>query len=177
MMPIKLTSEKKGELFILCESLLWSLFPVITILSFKSVFPLLSLAWSTLFAAIFFGLVLSFKKSWHQLQDRSAIKDILLTTFLLGIVYYFLFFTGLRYTNAGNASLIALTEILFSFIFFNLWHKEHFSIEHMAGAFLMLLGVLLLSHNQQTFSLKSGILSAWKKIELKKLVAIFRRSG
>lgn len=57
-----LTQERKGELIILSEGVLWSLFPVVTILSLKTVAPLLSLAWSMLFAAIFFGIVLFFKK-------------------------------------------------------------------------------------------------------------------
>ncbi len=142
-MENKLTQERKGELIILSEGVLWSLFPVVTILSLKTVAPLLSLAWSTLFAAVFFGMVLFFKNGWGELKDKSAIKDILLATLILGVIFYLLFFSGLRYTTAGNASLIGLTEIFFSFLFFNLWHKEYFSKEHIMGAILMLAGATI----------------------------------
>ncbi|MFA7209197.1 MAG: DMT family transporter [Parcubacteria group bacterium] len=139
-MRTELTQERKGELIILSEGVLWSLFPVVTILSLKTVAPLLSLAWSTLFAAIFFGIVLFFKNGWGKLKDKSAIKDILLATLILGVIFYLLFFSGLHYTTAGNASLIGLTEIFFSFLFFNIWHKEYFSKDHIIGAVLMLVG-------------------------------------
>lgn len=138
-----LTQERKGELIILSQGFLWSLFPVVTILSLKTVAPLLSLAWSTFFAAVFFGIVLFFKNGWGELKDKSAIKDILLATLILGVIFYLLFFSGLRYTTAGNASLIGLTEIFFSFLFFNVWHKEYFSREHIVGAILMLAGAAI----------------------------------
>ncbi|MFZ2188288.1 MAG: DMT family transporter [Candidatus Moraniibacteriota bacterium] len=140
----RLERERQGEVIIFSESILWSLFPVITILSLVNISPLLSLAWSTLFAAVFFGIVLSVKNGWKELRNKAAIKDILITTFLLGIVYYGLFFTGLRYTTAGNASLIQLTEIFFSFLFFNIWRKEYFSLAHIAGAILMLAGSIII---------------------------------
>jgi len=73
----------------------------------------------------------------------SAIKDILLATLFLGFLYYFLLFVGLKYTTAGNASIISLTEAFFSFLFFNIWKKEHLSVEHIAGCVLLVLGALI----------------------------------
>lgn len=140
----KLSKERQGEMFIFFESILWALFPIVTILSFKNVPPLVALAWSTLFAAAFFGILLFLKNGWKELKNKEAIGDILLTTFILGIVFYVLFFTGLRYTTAGNASLIGLTEIFFSFLLFNVWHKEYFSFAHIAGAALMLIGAIII---------------------------------
>jgi drug/metabolite transporter (DMT)-like permease len=140
----KLSKERQGEMFIFFESILWALFPIITILSLKNVPPLVALAWSTLFAAAFFGILLFLKNGWKELKNKEAIGDILLTTFILGIVFYVLFFTGLRYTTAGNASLIGLTEIFFSFLLFNVWHKEYFSFAHIAGAALMLIGAIII---------------------------------
>lgn len=153
MLKLK-TKEREGETFIFLEAILWSLFPVITILSLKNIPPLLSLAWSTLFAAIFFGVVLSIKKGWSELRNKEALKDILFTTFILGIVYYFFYFFGLLYTSAGNASLIALTETFFSFLYFNVWHKEYISFVHILGAIMMLFGAaIVLYPNVHKFQL------------------------
>jgi len=143
IMQNKLTEERKGELIILVEAFLWSLFPIVTVLAFRSVPTLLALAWSTFFAAAFFASVIGIKKGWDQIKDREAIRDILMATFILGIVYYLLFFFGLQYTSPGNASIISLTEIFFSFLFFNIWRKEHISNTHIAGSILMLLGALI----------------------------------
>jgi len=61
---MKLNKERQGELFIFSEVALWALFPVITILSYNQLSPLVALAGSTLFAAIFFAIVLSIRKKW-----------------------------------------------------------------------------------------------------------------
>lgn len=145
---MKLSQEKQGEIIIFFESTLWSLFPVVTILSFKNIPPLVSLGWSTLFAAVFFALMLTVKKSWRDVVNKETIKDVLLATLIQSVFYYLLFFVGLRYTSAGNAGIISLTEILFSFLFFHIWHKDHIPTAHIMGAALMLIGaIIVLSPN------------------------------
>lgn len=141
---MKLDQEKRGEIIIFLEAFLWSLFPIITILSFKNISPLISLGWSTLFATIFFAIILTIKGKWKEIKNKEALKDILLVTFFLGILYYLLYFFGLRYTSAGNASLIALTEIFFSFLFFHIWRKDYISFNHIMGAILILIGAFII---------------------------------
>lgn len=141
---MKLTKEREGELFIFGEAALWALFPVITILSYNKISPLVSLAVSSMFAAFFFAVMLSAKKKWHEVANTSAFKDILLTTFFIGIVYYLLYFFGLQYTSAGNASIIVVfAEIFFSYLFFNIWRKDPLPLLHIAGAVLMMAGALI----------------------------------
>ena len=47
-----MTEQRKGELLVLCAAVLWSLFPVVTILSLRSLASTDALAYSTLFALI-----------------------------------------------------------------------------------------------------------------------------
>lgn len=47
-----------------------------------------------------------------------------MTTLIIGIGFYSFYFLGLQYTTAGNASIIAQTEVLFSFIFFTYYEKN-----------------------------------------------------
>ncbi|MBI2175397.1 MAG: DMT family transporter [Parcubacteria group bacterium] len=138
-----LSQERQGEIFIFSEALLWSLFPVITVLSLGSFSPVVALGWSTLFAAVFFGIILAVKKKWKEFKNTSALKDILLATGIIGILYYLLFFFGLRSTSAGNASIIALSEIFFSFLFFNIWRKDYMPTAHIYGALFMLVGAVI----------------------------------
>ena len=140
---MKLNNEKKGEIFILSESALWGLFPVITILSYRIVPPLIALGGSTLFAAIFFAFLLTIKNKWHELKEVTALKDILWGTFLLGVLYYLFSFFGLRYTSAGNAALVAMTEIFFSYLFFHVFRKDNLPTEHIFGAVLMIFGACI----------------------------------
>lgn len=133
-----------GEVNILLSALLSGLFPVITILSLAYLPPFLSAGMSTLFAGVFFAAMLTWKNEWPLLQKRAAWKDILLATFFIGIAGYGCFFLGLQYTTAGNASILNLTEVLFSFLILGLLlHHESLVPRTVIGAACMVFGALL----------------------------------
>ena len=138
-----LSKERKGELFIFSEAILWSFFPIITILSYSKISPLMSLASSALFAAIFFAVFLFGKHKWQEIKNVSVLGDIILATFFVGFLYYFLIFTGIKYTTAGNVGIISLAEVFFSFLFFNIWRKEYLSVANIIGAILMVVGAVI----------------------------------
>jgi drug/metabolite transporter (DMT)-like permease len=140
---MKLDQEKQGDIYILLQAVLWSLFPIITILSYDRLAPLVSFGWSTFLAALFFAGMLTVKHRWSELKDWTSLKYMLWAALFLGILYYCFVFLGLRYTSAGNASLIASTEIFFSFIFFHVWHKDFISPRHIGGAVFMLVGAVI----------------------------------
>lgn len=133
----------KGDLFILSQTLLWSLFPIFTILSFSTLGSLYSAAISTFFAGLFFAVVITFKKTWHEVLNKSAWKDILLATFFIGIMFYSLLFLGYRYTTAGNGSIAALMQILFAFVILGLWGKEKITLNGVLGGILMCIGAVI----------------------------------
>lgn len=139
-----LNKEKQGELSILSSAALWGIFPVIITLSYNTLSPLASLGISSIFAAVFFAGVITLKKGWAEILNKIAIKEILYATFILGIVYYLLYFFGLRLTTPGNASIMGLTEIFFSYMFFHVFKKERLPKEHIFGAILMVIGALII---------------------------------
>ena len=147
--------ERQGEFFIILQATLWSLFPVITIMTYGTLTPLFSLAWSTFFAVIFFAGVMSAKKQWHEIKNFQALKDILGATLFIGIGYYALYFLGLKYTSPGNAIIIAKIETLFSFLFFHVWKKNSIPSTHIIGSALMLVGALIVLYPNTT-SLNRG---------------------
>lgn len=65
---MKLSTERQGEVFVSAGAISWGLFPVITILSYNTLSPMTSLGISALLAAIFFAVVLTIKKQWHELK-------------------------------------------------------------------------------------------------------------
>ena len=146
----------KGELFILSEALLWSFFPIISILTFSSLDPLYTAGLSTLTAAFFFAVVLTWRKRWHEVLRRDAWRDILYTTLIIGVLFYVLVFLGIQRTTAGNSSIIAQMEVFFSFVILgSLLKKEKMSFQHKLGAFLMVVGALLVLF-QGSFQLNEG---------------------
>lgn len=135
---------RQGELNVLLSTLLGSVLPVITILSFTYVPPLLSAGMSTLFAGLYFAFLLTVKREWPLLQKRAAWKNILLATFFIGIAGYGCLFLGLKFTTAGNASILNLTEVFFSFLILGLFlHHEPLLPRTIIGASCMVFGALL----------------------------------
>ncbi|HSA83881.1 MAG TPA: DMT family transporter, partial [Patescibacteria group bacterium] len=107
---------------------------------------------STFFSLFFFAALIAKKNLWHEIRNSAAYKDILIATLLLGIVYYVLVFIGLQYTSPGNASIISLTQIFFSFLFFHVFRREYIPTTHIWGGILMIFGaIIVLASNFQTF--------------------------
>lgn len=153
---MKISPEIKGDVYIIAEAVLWSLFPIITILTYAKLTSLSTLAWSTMLSTVFFGVLLVAKGKLHELKNVKVYKYALGTAFFIGWLFYGFYSTGLKFTSAGNASIIALMELFFSYILFNVWKKEELTKEHTWGAVLMLLGAVIILYPKQGFSLHGG---------------------
>jgi len=94
-------------------------------------------------AALFFAVILSIKKKWHEIRNKEALKNIFWATFFIGVLFYVLYYFGLRYTSAGNASIIALTETFFSYLLFHVWQKNYIPAQHIIGSALMVVGAFI----------------------------------
>jgi drug/metabolite transporter (DMT)-like permease len=137
-----MTEERKGELFIVIGGVLWSIFPIITALSLAGPAPLVSLGWTTLLAALFFAALMARRRRWSEIKNRKALGYMVWISLFIGLLYGFLFF-GLKFTSPGNASLIGLTEVFYSFFLFNVWHKHYFAPRYILGAILTLIGAAI----------------------------------
>jgi len=137
---MKISEIRKGESSILIQSFFSSAMPVVVILSYSTLPPMVSLLGTTLFIVLFFALVLSSKKKWKEILIPGVWRNFLLIIPFTSFGYYAFFYWGLKYTTAGNASIIALMETFFSYLLFHVWKKEEFSSKHLFGALLMLLG-------------------------------------
>ncbi len=145
---MNLSKTKQGDLLIVIQAFLSSFFPIVAVLSYKSVSPMVSLFYSSFFTAGVFLLLYCFRPKWRELLIPGVIKELLYVALIIGVGYYGLFFWGLKYTSAGNASLIALMEIFYSFIFFHVFRKEQLDAGHITGGLLMLLGAVMVLFNK-----------------------------
>jgi drug/metabolite transporter (DMT)-like permease len=108
------------------------------------------LAWSTLFSTVCLGIICGVRKKWKEVKILSALRDIIWVAFILSILYYALYFSGLHSTSAGNASIIALTEVFSSFLFFHVWYKDYIPKEHILGSILMLVAAMVVLYPNLT---------------------------
>lgn len=134
----------KGNVFIILHMIFWSLFPIFTIFTFLTLPSLYSASFSTLFAALFFAIALTYKKKWKELLIKEAWPDIIIASFFIGVFYYGLYFFALKFTTAGNASIAALMELFFTFLVLGLWGKEKILPRNIIGAIFMGVGAVIL---------------------------------
>lgn len=132
--------EIQGEIFMLFDNSLWALFPIFVILTVSNVPAIFAAALSTLFAAVFFAILITIRKQWGEIKVKKALKDILIMTALIGVLFYVLIFIGIEQTTAGNASIILLMEVFFTMVILGLWKKEKQTIKSVGGGILMMLG-------------------------------------
>src|SRR4051812_23577702 len=126
-----ISKERKGEILIIAQALIASLFPIITKVSIRNLNPLSSLLWSTIFALIFFTGIIFWRNSWSKFLNREALPSLIGAGVILGVFFPLLQFIGLKYTSAGNAGVILTMEVFFTFLFFNFWKKDYLSRKHL----------------------------------------------
>ncbi len=146
-----LSTQRTGELAAGGAALVWSFFPVVTVITVSALPPLTTAAIGTAFATLFFAVVVTTRKHWAELRIRAAWKDMLLATLFIGIIFYALVFTGYSLTTPGNGAVVSLMEIFFAFVILNLlWRHERFEPLHAIGGVMMGLGALIILIPKQT---------------------------
>jgi drug/metabolite transporter (DMT)-like permease len=137
------TQEREGELLMLCISLLESLFPIVGIFSIRLLGSIYAYAFTVLIATIVLTALLASKKNLHTLLEKNAQKDLLLTTFFITVMFLLVFF-ALHYTSAGNVAVLMFLQLLFSYLYFNVFGNEKMLFLHTLGALFMGFGALIL---------------------------------
>lgn len=147
---IKFSNHTLGEIYIILHSILWGIFPVFVIFSYQNLGPITSSAFGTLFSGIFFAIFMSIGKNWSDLKNPKLWHHIFWITLCIGIIFYSLYYLGLKASNPGNVSLISLFEIFTSFLIFQIWKKNKLTRPHLFGAGLMLLGSIIILYRSFT---------------------------
>ena len=138
-----LSETRKGESLVGFSGFIWAFFPVITVLSYSWIPSLHSLAWSTLFAALTFAVIISYRRRWGELRNTELWRYALLIALFIGILFYGLYYVGLETTTPGNAAIIALFEVFTASVFFHVFRGEKIPFPHAVGALLMIIGAVI----------------------------------
>jgi drug/metabolite transporter (DMT)-like permease len=138
-----MTEARKGNIFIISEMILWSLFPILATLGFKGITPLVSLFWVNLIATLFFFCLMFVRGRWQELKDKLVWLYTLGIVIFVCVLFYGLYFYALGKTTPANAAIVALFEIVPSYIFFQIIKKEHFDSRHILGIILGIVGALI----------------------------------
>ena len=152
---MKMTKERKGELYAFLLSLLESWFPILTIRAIAYVGAIHTYAYALVVAILFF-LILSWRHgTLGRLLDKEARRDLLLTSLFITLMFLCIYI-GLRYTTAGNMSLIIFTQLFFAYLYFNVLGDERMDPLHTFGAFSMGVGAMIVLFPEEFGGLNPG---------------------
>ena len=135
--------EREGELLMVGLSILESWFPILSIVAMSYVGALHTYMYSLVIAFFFYMAIMYKRDRFKELKNRAAYIDLLLTTFWITFIFT-LIFIGMRYTTAGNMAVIVFLQVLFSYLYFNVFGKEKMETIHLIGAFIMGVGALVI---------------------------------
>jgi drug/metabolite transporter (DMT)-like permease len=138
-----MTKEREGEILMVGLSILESWFPIFSIVAISYIGALHTYTYSLLIALLFFIMIMFKRDRFKELKNKAAYKDLLLTSFWITSLFA-LVFIGMRYTTAGNMAVIIFLQLLFSYLYFNLFGKEKMHALHLWGALIMGVGALII---------------------------------
>lgn len=138
-----MTKEREGELLMLGIAIVEAWFPIFSIVSMSYIGALHTYTYSLIIALVFFIALMYKKRTFKELKNKEAYKDLLLTSFWITSLFL-LVFIGMQYTTAGNMAVIIFLQLLFSFLYFNVIAQEKISTLHLIGAIIMGTGALII---------------------------------
>lgn len=138
-----MTKEREGEILMVGLSILESWFPIFSIVAISYIGALHTYTYSLLIALLFFIMIMFKRDRFKELKNKAAYKDLLLTSFWITSLFA-LVFIGMRYTTAGNMAVIIFLQLLFSYLYFNLFGQEKMHSLHLWGALIMGVGALII---------------------------------
>jgi len=138
-----MTTQREGELYMLGLALLESWFPILSIVAIQHIGALHTYAFSLLTSLFFFVVIMIRKNLFIELKNPKAYKDLLLTSFWITTLFVFVFL-GMQYTTAGNMSVIIFMQVLFAYLYFNVFGDEKMDRMHTVGAIIMGIGAVII---------------------------------
>ncbi len=137
-----MSNEQRGIVYAWIFAMLEGLFPIFSVFTLRQVGALYAYLFSIAVAMVLFLGYLTFTRRLHELFDKRARFDLCMTALLINLMFV-LIFLGLRYTTAGNMSVIIIMQLLFAYLYFNLLGSERLGLLPTVGAFLMGLGGII----------------------------------
>jgi len=136
-------SQRRGDFYALLLSVLEGVFPVLTLVTVAALGALHAYFYTIVVATVALSLLLWWRGLWHELFDRAARRDLLLTSLFISTLFV-LIFMSLRYTSAGHVAVILVLQLFFSWLYFNAIGGEPMSLRHTVGAAAMGLGAVVI---------------------------------
>ena len=143
----KLSTERKGEILVMADVVIFALFPIIASFTTKIMPPILFAALSLLMAALTAFIYMLLKKEIKEIFNKKAIKYVLgVTLFIVSIPSIFIY-TGASKTSGINTAILMQTEIFFTFLIVGRFTDESITLKKILASLLIAIGAVAVLFN------------------------------
>ena len=108
--------ERKGELLIVFEAMLYGLFPIIINYSGGKLPPIFFAGISIFIASLFFFVYLLASKKTSELLNKKGVYLSLGVALFIMIIPPICIFSGANFTSGVNTALLLQSEVIFTFL-------------------------------------------------------------
>lgn len=152
---MKKSSEKTGVIFTLCSAALWGIYPIMVNVWANKIPPFFFAGVLAIFTALGTAIWMIARKKTKELKIREAYFPLFMVSICIVLIPNLLFFIGASRTSGLNASVLMLSEIIFTLLITPLF-GEHNTKEKYLGALGIMIGAGLVLYNQKIIAFNSG---------------------
>lgn len=140
-------SETYGITMALIGAFLWGMQPLIVVEGTKMIPPITFAALATITAGLFFSILTLATKSIFSIKNKKTWKPLLGISVFIIVIPYALFFSGAAISSSTNASVLSLSEIIFTLIFTHFLGEKTTSLKVTGALSIFVGGFILLGAN------------------------------
>ncbi len=149
----KLSEERKGEVCIFFEAILWGIFPLLTFMSLSTLGPLFSGGLSQLLSLFVIAPFAIKHKTFPNVLRREVVKPVILSAILIGAIFYSLLFIAGKYEDPVTIGILLLFEVPATYLVLLLFGKERVRCTQVIGSILVLIASFMVIYKED-FSLR-----------------------
>ncbi len=147
--------EKIGEILLLFDVIIFSLFPILINYTSKLIPPILFAGLSNVLAGLTMFIYSLATGKFKEFQNRKALKYSLMVTVFIIIIPSIFIYPGTKLTSGVNTTIFFQVETFAALFFCALFLKEKITKIKLIGATLISLGAVVVLYNGD-FSLNVG---------------------
>ena len=137
MRGIQLSEEGKGSVYVVVSAALWGMFPILAHEWAKEIPPLFFGGILSIFAALGVSVVMFARKESHELLRRDAYFSLFMVSICIVVIPNILFFIGAARTSSINASVLMLSEMIFTLMSTPFFGEKNTTEKYIGGLGIM----------------------------------------
>lgn len=152
---MQVSEEGKGSVYVIISAALWGMFPILAHEWAKELPPIFFGGMLSLFAALGVSIAMFARREAHELLRRDAYFPLFMVSICIVVIPNALFFIGASRTSSINASVLMLSEMIFTLATTPFFGEKNTSEKYIGGLGIMA-GAAMVLYSGGTIQFNQG---------------------